>query len=275
MRCSRLTSFSLNTSRIALARSSLLARISTPFSPDQAMDAPTLRKSNRVLISLAAWLSALSASWRSIFDTMSKLDSLGMDHRVDGYGADRHLGHAVVAGAFVVAVVANGCRRVRVATARDVRYSSLCCRRSAAVHGRLPEWPKGTVCKTVGSAYVGSNPTPATTCEDGPLAANSRARRAVLRCPGTYAVCRCAPWRCSRRRFWPRCLTCRAWASPPGDRWRLRSLAQPTASPLGETLGPTAGHRHTILSITTLNKLDGQRGHRGQFGSRGAPNSTR
>ena len=29
-------------------------------------------------------------------------------------------------------------------------------------------------CKTVGSAYVGSNPTPATTCEDGPLAANSR-----------------------------------------------------------------------------------------------------
>src|ERR1700739_2798456 len=93
----RLTSFSLNTSRTALARSSLLARISTPFSPDQAMDAPTLRKSNRVLISLAAWLSALSASWRSILDTMSKLDSLGMDHRVDGYGAARHLGHAVVA----------------------------------------------------------------------------------------------------------------------------------------------------------------------------------
>src|SRR6202034_2394846 len=93
----RLTSFSLKTSRIALARSSLLARISTPFSPDQAMDAPTLRKSNRVLISLAAWLSALSASWRSILDTMSKLDSLGMDQRVDGYGAARHLGHAVAA----------------------------------------------------------------------------------------------------------------------------------------------------------------------------------
>jgi hypothetical protein len=32
-----------------------------------------------------------------------------------------------------------------------------------------------TVCKTVGSAYVGSNPTPATTCGNGPLAANSRA----------------------------------------------------------------------------------------------------
>src|SRR5690348_13711305 len=36
---------------------------------------------------------------------------------------------------------------------------------SAAAYGRLPEWPKGTVCKTVGSAYVGSNPTPATTSE--------------------------------------------------------------------------------------------------------------
>jgi hypothetical protein len=96
----------------------------------------------------------------------------------------------------------NGCRAVRVATARDVRYSSLCCRRSAAVHGRLPEWPKGTVCKTVGSAYVGSNPTPATLCENGPLAANSRAggpfllclvvchlvslRAAVSRCPRTH-----------------------------------------------------------------------------------------
>ena len=32
----------------------------------------------------------------------------------------------------------------------------------ATTHGRLPEWPKGAVCKTVGLAYVGSNPTPAT-----------------------------------------------------------------------------------------------------------------
>ena len=29
-------------------------------------------------------------------------------------------------------------------------------------HGRLPEWPKGAVCKTAGSAYDGSNPSPAT-----------------------------------------------------------------------------------------------------------------
>src|SRR5690242_16701203 len=39
---------------------------------------------------------------------------------------------------------------------------------SAAAYGRLPEWPKGAVCKTVGSAYVGSNPTPATTSEQPP-----------------------------------------------------------------------------------------------------------
>jgi hypothetical protein len=54
----------------------------------------------------------------------------------------------------------------------------------AAAYGRLPEWPKGAVCKTVGSAYVGSNPTPATTtpattpattCGNGPPAAETRA----------------------------------------------------------------------------------------------------
>jgi len=50
------------------------------------------------------------------------------------------------------------------------------------------------VCKTVSSAYVGSNPTPATTSENGPLAAETRpagrllnggARRAF---PGTWAA---------------------------------------------------------------------------------------
>src|SRR5580698_6927729 len=39
------------------------------------MDAPTPRKSKRVPISLAAWFSALSTSWRLILDTMSKEDS--------------------------------------------------------------------------------------------------------------------------------------------------------------------------------------------------------
>src|SRR5712672_299606 len=48
-----------------------------------------------------------------------------------------------------------------------------CYAASAAAYGRLPEWPKGAVCKTVGSAYVGSNPTPATTCGNGPLAAET------------------------------------------------------------------------------------------------------
>src|SRR6516225_1803996 len=42
------------------------------------MDAPTPRKSNRVPISLAAWLRALSTSWRSIRLTMSKEDSAGI-----------------------------------------------------------------------------------------------------------------------------------------------------------------------------------------------------
>jgi len=41
-------------------------------------------------------------------------------------------------------------------------------------------------CKTVGSAYVGSNPTPATTCENGPLAVDSRLCGPFSSCP---AVC--------------------------------------------------------------------------------------
>jgi hypothetical protein len=56
------------------------------------------------------------------------------------------------------------------------------------------------VCKTVGSAYVGSNPTPATTCENGPLARNSRLCGPFLLCP---VVChlvalRAAVSRCPR-----------------------------------------------------------------------------
>ena len=38
-------------------------------------------------------------------------------------------------------------------------------------------------CKIVGSAYVGSNPAPATRCENAPLAAKSRAGGAFLLCP--------------------------------------------------------------------------------------------
>jgi hypothetical protein len=59
---------------------------------------------------------------------------------------------------------------------------------------------RGEFCKTVGSAYVGSNPTPATTCENGPLARNSRLCGPFLLCP---VVChlvalRAAVSRCPR-----------------------------------------------------------------------------
>src|SRR3984957_8934567 len=90
------------------------------------------------------------------------------------------------------------CLPVRVATARDVRYSSLCCRRSAAVHGRLPEWPKGTVCKTVGSAYDGSNPSPATRCGNGPLAGDSRLGGPFFCVPPCVTLSRCRPLCCGR-----------------------------------------------------------------------------
>jgi hypothetical protein len=59
---------------------------------------------------------------------------------------------------------------------------------SAAAYGRLPEWPKGAVCKTVGSAYVGSNPTPATTCGNGPLAAETRPRGCFRSCHVAYLI---------------------------------------------------------------------------------------
>jgi hypothetical protein len=47
------------------------------------------------------------------------------------------------------------------------------------------------VCKTVGSAYVGSNPTPATTCENGPLAGNSRLGGPFFSVPPCVTLSRC------------------------------------------------------------------------------------
>ena len=55
------------------------------------------------------------------------------------------------------------------------------CRSAACNSGRRRE-----VCKTVGSAYVGSNPTPATTCENGPLAAETRPWGRFLLCHAAY-----------------------------------------------------------------------------------------
>ncbi len=59
----------------------------------------------------------------------------------------------------------------------------------AQVTGQM-EVQGGAVCKTVGSAYVGANPTPATTCENGPLAAETRPGGPFPSCP---AVCHRVP----------------------------------------------------------------------------------
>jgi len=47
-------------------------------------------------------------------------------------------------------------------------------------------WIGAAHCKTVGSAYVGSNPTPATTCENGPLAAETRPGGPFSSCHAVY-----------------------------------------------------------------------------------------
>src|SRR6185295_13349313 len=61
-----------------------------------------------------------------------------------------------LAGPGRVAAVTCTCRNQP-----GVRYPSLC-RPDGAAQGRLPERPKGAVCKTVGYAFPGSNPGPAT-----------------------------------------------------------------------------------------------------------------
>ena len=58
----------------------------------------------------------------------------------------------------------------------------------------------GAGCKTVGSAYVGSNPTPATTCENGPLAAETRPGGPFPSCRAMYqgASLWVDAWQCAR-----------------------------------------------------------------------------
>src|SRR5258708_33303848 len=58
----------------------------------------------------------------------------------------------------------------------------------------------GAVCKTVGLAYVGSNPTPATTCENGPLAAETRPTGPFPSCHAMYhdASLWVDAWQCAR-----------------------------------------------------------------------------
>ena len=83
----------------------------------------------------------------------------------------------------------RGCPRVRPRELPRTRtYNGQRCRAEwhatsfMQVNGHV-EWQLGAVCKTVGSAYVGSNPTPATRCENPPLAAISRAGGGFLPCP--------------------------------------------------------------------------------------------
>ena len=72
---SRRISFSLKTSTAALTRSSVDEVSSIASSPFQAIVVSVPRKSKRVDSSLAAWLSALSTSWRSTLLTMSNDES--------------------------------------------------------------------------------------------------------------------------------------------------------------------------------------------------------
>ena len=131
------------------------------------MEASVSLKSNRCATSFAAWLSALSTSWRSTLLTMS-------NERVR---APRLLLLSAPAHS------ARARRRRRSLAGRlAILPSSAALLERRSRHGRLPEWPKGAVCKTVGTAYVGSNPTPATTgrpssSEDGRWSLNHRKGR--------------------------------------------------------------------------------------------------
>src|SRR5689334_23964398 len=142
----RLTSFSRNTSRAALTRSSVSACRVTPSSPAQAMLALVPRKSNRCASSLPAWFRALSTSWRSTLLTMSNDAS--------------------------ATAVSSRCGAARAAVRRLVRSSG-------TNRGGLPEWPMGADCKSVGLAYEGSNPSPATPRYDGPRPLQVGGRRRV------------------------------------------------------------------------------------------------
>jgi hypothetical protein len=95
-----------------------------------------------VAISRAVCPSALSTSWRSILLTMSKLES-AMCPPVGRPG--------------------GGCGLFRLPMA--LRYSSVllsAVQHRLPQHGRLPERPMGADCKSVGFAFEGSNPSPAT-----------------------------------------------------------------------------------------------------------------
>src|SRR3954453_10054358 len=161
----RLISFSLKTSSAALTRSSVSACSVTPSSPAQAMLALVPRKSKRWASSLPAWFRALSTSWWSTLLTMSNDESaMALFLRSgDAPPAPRGCGPPLLYAAPV------------------------------PPHGGLPEWPKGADCKSVGSAYEGSNPSPATPRYDGPRPVSGRG-------PSPLPAGRCGPVSGGRRR---------------------------------------------------------------------------
>src|SRR5262249_55169876 len=127
----RLTHFSCSTSSTALTRSSLFAT-SEIESPECVAAAPVSRKSKRFLISLAVWLTGLSISWVSTLLTMSK----------DGSATARNL---------LSELDQRGSSRCPAGQSHLARTSPRqppCRDRYARPrHGRLPERPKGAVCK--------------------------------------------------------------------------------------------------------------------------------
>src|SRR5215218_6374552 len=142
----RLISFSLKTSSAAVTRSSVSACSVTPSSPAHAIVALVPRKSKRCESSLPAWFRALSTSCRSTLLTTSKdasaiADSLPLLGRARGSG-----------------------------TPSTFLYAA-----PVPPHGGLPEWPMGADCKSVGLAYEGSNPSPATHGTTAPDPARSGA----------------------------------------------------------------------------------------------------
>src|SRR5690606_19378780 len=116
------TSFSLKTSIAAFARSSVSDVIVTAWSPLQAIDVPVPRKSNRVDSSFAAWLRALSTSWRSTLLTTSN----------DGFA---------MPSSPPVGVCCEPPNRLSYAPLRATAYP-----------GGLPERPMGADCKSVAKA---------------------------------------------------------------------------------------------------------------------------
>ena len=122
--------------------------------------------------------------------------------------------------------VGAGCGRTPCTSRLKVRYPSQC--RPVGGRGRLPERPKGAVCKTVGSAFDGSNPSPATTSQDSPQPGASPVRGLFFSVPLRVTWYGCGSLCCGAHgRI--------ADGSAPPGRW-----VAPSAFPRTATDGPLA-----------------------------------